>query len=551
MADTAIQDNKVQSGVDDINQNFKERDVQKTAKKLNIPYVNLLTTPINPDYAQVITKLEAEESGAAIFFRSGKRVRLAISDPNNPKLEAVVNSLKEREFEVNVNLASEESVKSAHKIFYTEQYEQKKDIIDNQVVDKDLGSFVDEIQNLGDLQEKIEQSTFDEGLNYIQVGGYKTKASDVHFQPEKDFTSVRFRIDGVLKTIFKIKNKSYEGILKEIKFLSHLKLNLTEVPQDGQYSFTINDRGINVRVSILPTSHGETCVLRLLDSNKTFQEFESLGFEGEALRHVKESVKLPHGMILVTGPTGSGKTTTMYSMLQSVDTQSKKVITLEDPIEYSLENITQSQVDPDKDYDFADGLRAILRQDPDVIMIGEIRDLETAETATQASLTGHLVISTLHTNSAVESIPRLVNMGVKSFILAPALDLIIAQRLVRNVCSDCSEEATLEGKEKEILEKALSSIESKGIDTPSSPKTIKHAKGCDKCSQTGFVGQLAITEVLRFDDGLRNLILENAPMPKIYEYIEKDLKMLTLYEDGMLKVARGLTTLEEIIRVAA
>jgi type IV pilus assembly protein PilB len=256
-------------------------------------------------------------------------------------------------------------------------------------------------------------------------------------------------------------------------------------------------------------------------------------------------------MILVTGPTGSGKTTTLYTMLQQVDTDAKKVITLEDPIEYNLPGISQSQIQEDKEYDFASGLRAILRQDPDVIMVGEIRDLETAETAAQASLTGHLVISTLHTNSAVESIPRLVNMGLKSFILAPALDLIIAQRLVRKLCDHCAEARPITETERAHISEQLEKMKAKGIEAPPIPETIKHNKGCEVCGNSGFKGQVAIAEVLRFNEGLRNLILEGKPMPELYGFIDRECGMLSLHEDGILKVLRGMTTLEEVERVAA
>jgi type II secretory ATPase GspE/PulE/Tfp pilus assembly ATPase PilB-like protein len=300
----------------------------------------------------------------------------------------------------------------------------------------------------------------------------------------------------------------------------------------------------------MPSHYGETAVMRLLDSRRAFEEFATLGYEGEALKNVLESMKLPDGMILVTGPTGSGKTTTMYSMLQSVDNQAKKIITLEDPIEYDLAGITQSQVNPDVNYTFSNGLRAILRQDPDIIMVGEIRDLETAETAAQASLTGHLVISTLHTNSALESIARMMNMGVKSFILAPAIDLIIAQRLVRRLC-ECAEDKPITETEKQQIEQTMQSVRGKGIEIASVLSTLKHPVGCDKCGQLGYRGQIAIAEVLRFTAGLRDLILESRPMSEVYAYVSAHNKMVTLQEDGVLKVLKGVTTLEEIYRVAA
>ena len=542
---------KAQAGMQDINQQFKERDVQAKASLLKIPYVNLINFPLNPDLAQVITREESETVHTVPFFKSGKKLRLAVVDPELPEAKAFIEKMKEQGHDVSISLCSEESLKSGQAIYFTDQYQKRHAPVENIVEEQDLGSFAAEVQNLNQLKDKIEQSNYDEALNYVQVGGYRTHASDIHFQPEEKDVLVRFRIDGVLTPVFNLSRKIYEGILKQIKHLSRLKMNIVNMPQDGQYSFNINKRQINVRVSILPSHYGETCVMRLLDAQKTFAGFDQLGYDGEALRNIKEAVQLPHGMVLVTGPTGSGKTTTMYSMLQTVDTKAKKVITLEDPIEYNLQGITQSQVNPDVGYDFSSGLRAILRQDPDVIMVGEIRDFETAETAAQASLTGHLVISTLHTNSAIESIPRLVNMGVKSFILAPALDLIVAQRLVRKLCPYCAKENPISEIERQHIAQILDSIKAKGLEIPAIPEILKTPVGCNKCGKTGFLGQIAIAEVLRFNQELRDLILKNAAMPDIYDYISKHCKMLNLHEDGILKVVRGTTTLDEVYRVAA
>jgi type IV pilus assembly protein PilB len=541
---------KVQNEIRDINQEFKEREVQANAKKLDLPYVNLINAPINPDFGRLLTQGDSEKANAVVFFKTGKKIRLAVTDPDSPETKSLTERLKQEKYEVNISLCSEESLKSAQKIYFRGIYE-KTEALETVVEEKDLGSYTEEIRNLGELRDKIEASTYDRALNLIQVGGYKTKASDIHFQPEEKHVLVRFRIDGILKPVFNLSREIYEGIAKQIKQLSHLKLNVTNVPQDGQYSFVINKRKINVRVSVLPSHFGETCVMRLLDTQMTFETFENLGFEGEALRNLQEAVKLTHGMILVTGPTGSGKTTTMYSMLQSIDTKAKKIITLEDPIEYNLEGITQSQVNPEAEYNFATGLRAILRQDPDVIMIGEIRDIDTAETAAQASLTGHLVITTIHTNSAIESLARLVNMGVKSFILAPAIDLVIAQRLVRKLCPDCAGSRGITKTEKEHIQLIFDSLQAKGLKIPSMPSELKYPKGCGKCSDTGFLGQIAIVEVLKFNQELRDMILENKPMPAIYDYINKNLKMISMHEDGILKVVRGITTLDEVYRVAA
>lgn len=532
---------------EEVKQQFKERAIQARAKELDMSYVNLITLPINPDVAKLITKEEAQEAKAALFFQSGKKLRIAVVDLNE-KAQALIEKLRKGGYWVEVNICSEESIAVAHKIYFTSQYK-KEEEQQREVKEEDLGSVADEIANLQEIKSKIEQASYSAALNYVQVGAFKTHSSDIHFQPEEKTVLVRFRVDGILQLVFELDHATYEGILKEIKYLSHLKLNITDIAQDGQYSFIINKRQINVRVSTLPTHYGEATVMRLLDTQRVNIPLEELGFEGEALKHMQEATQLTHGMILVTGPTGSGKTTTLYTLLQSIDTKSKKIITLEDPIEYNLPGISQSQINEDKGYDFASGLRAILRQDPNVIMIGEIRDLETAETAAQASLTGHLVLSTLHTNSALESIPRLVNMGVKTFILAPALDLIVAQRLVRKLCT-CAESKVITEAEKSYLSDVMEAVKKKGIEPPAMPNELKHPKGCEKCGNSGYMGQVAISEVLKFDQAMRDMILTNKPMTELYDYINKNSRMLTLQEDGALKVARGVTTMEEVDRVA-
>ena len=549
MAQGQTDNRRLTKGVEAVNQQFKERDVQAKAKALGISYINLLAMPINPDLADTLAKADALEAGAVLYFQVGKKLRLAVLDPNAEKTKALADRFRQNGYTVEISLCSEESLKAGHKIYFTETY-QKQEELKNVVEEEDLGTTMKEIESLNDLKARIEAASFDKALNYIQVGAYKTHSSDIHFEPEETRVQVRFRIDGVLQPVFDITPKAYSGVLTEIKYLSHLKLNIGNLPQDGQYSFIVNARQINVRVSTLPTHYGEATVMRLLDSQRAEVTFEDLGFEGTALERIKGATHLAHGMILVTGPTGSGKTTTLYSMIQCIDTKAKKVITLEDPIEYNLPSVSQSQVEEEKGYTFAGGLRSILRQDPDVIMVGEIRDTETAETAVQASLTGHLVFSTLHTNSAIESIPRLLNMGVKSFVLAPALNLIVAQRLVRKLCPVCSTTSPITDVEKRHMAEVLEALQQRGIAVPAIPTELRRPKGCPACSETGFKGQVAIAEVLPFDQGLRDLILGNAPMPEVYAYIEKNLKMATVHEDGILKVARGLTTLEEVDRVA-
>lgn len=553
MADQPLQPpttSKIQSQIANMKQLAKEKDIQGKAKKMGYQYVNLLRFAVNPDLASFIPKEKSLKAKAAAFFRSGKKVRLAVLNPDLPATKALITELKIKGYVVSVIMCSRESLANAQAVYDRHQKQVHGEVVNTEVKEEEIKTTASELNALEGLKHEIETGVSDDALNTIQVGAYKVNASDIHFQPQEKDVLVRFRIDGILRQVFTLNTHTYEGILKQIKYQAHLKLNLTKVPQDGQYSFLINERKINVRISTMPSHYGETIVMRLLDSNRTFESFENLGYEGEALNNLKNALNLPHGMILITGPTGSGKTTTMYSLLQSVDTKAKKVITLEDPIEYDLEGITQSQVDEEQSYDFPTGLRAILRQDPDIIMVGEIRDLETAETAAQASLTGHLVISTLHTNSAIEALSRLSNMGIKNYILAPALDLIVAQRLVRKLCENCAVESPITDKEKDEIHLAMDSIARKGLPLPKVPTTLKHYKGCDRCANLGYVGQIAISEVLKFDQKLRDMLLEQRPMPEVQKYVDEHLKMITLHEDGILKVMKGLTTFEEVYRVS-
>ncbi len=532
-----------------VNQAFKERDIQARARKAGLPYVYLVNVPLNPDLAKLLPQEDAEKALAVPFFHSGKRLKVAVADPARAETVAVLEGLGRR-FLIETHLASEESVQSGMRIYAlavrggAPEPEAVSEV--HEIGADETAAFSEE------ARKRVEGSAADVSLDFLQAAAFRAGASDMHFQPEEGSVLLRVRIDGVLRPVLTFSREAYVGLLRQIKYLAHLKLNVTAVPQDGQYRFFFQAKPVNVRVSMMPSHYGETCVLRLLDPAKAFMKFGDLGFEGEALKQMERAVRLPHGMILVTGPTGSGKSTTMYAMLQEVDIREKKVITLEDPIEYPLSGITQSQVNPEAEYNFMNGLRAILRQDPDVIMVGEIRDLETAETAAQAALTGHLVFSTLHTNSTVESISRLTNMGVKTFILAPAIDLIIAQRLVRKLCTQCRKPRAPTDAEREHITQVLESVRAKGApDVPENPAQIFEAAGCEACGKSGYKGQIALVEALAFDSGLRDLVLESKPLSEIYAYVSEKMRLVLLHEDGILKVARGVTSLEEAYRVAA
>ncbi len=522
-----------------INRDFEEKNTLKKAKELGISYVNIGKTPINPDYLKIIPCEESQKARAVAFYRVGDKLRVALEDPENPETKKTLETLKSKDYKININLASPSGITEVIKIYQDLQIYRKKEIVES-VEEKSIKTYEKEIAELSSLGEKISTVPAEEALNLINIGAMKTKASDVHYEPTDGNTMVRFRIDGVLYKVFELKSKDYKNILNQIKYTTKMKLNISDVPQDGRYNFPYNDRKIDVRVSVIPTETVESIVCRFLDSGKEFTSFEDLGFEDKNLEKMHELTKISHGMILITGPTGSGKTTTLYSLLQGFNSPEKKIITLENPIEYHLDGIVQSQINEKGDYNFASGLRSILRQDPDIVMIGEIRDLETADTAAQAALTGHAVLSTLHTNGAIESIPRLINMGMEPFVIAPALDTIIAQRLVRKICKNCGKLEPITEQEKKEFEETSKDIKI--------PETVYHAQGCDKCSNTGYLGRLVIVEMVTIDEELEELILNKAPIAKLIEAARKK-GFTTMKENGFKKVAEHHTTVEEVHRV--
>ncbi len=534
-----------------INRSFKEKATMQRAGELGIPYINIGVTPINPDLLRMIPPETAKKALIMPFFKVGKKVRVAVVDPNNPETKIVIKQLTDAGYELSFHLVSDDGIMEAMKLYETEQYKIKK-VITTTLSEEKIKAYEQEIQQLADLKNKLKTINSEEGVYLISVGALKTGASDIHFEPEENTVRVRFRIDGVLHTIFEIDKAVYTNLVNQIKYQCKMKLNINNEPQDGRYSFTVNDRKVDVRVSDLPTEYGETFVCRLLDSKRHLADFEEMGFWGENLSHMERLAKISHGMILITGPTGSGKTTTLYTMLDKFNKPEEKVITLEDPIEYHLAGISQSQINEKRGYDFAGGLRAVLRQDPDVIMLGEIRDLPTAETAAQAALTGHVLLSTLHTNSAIESIPRLVNIGLPPFMVAPALNTIIAQRLVRKICPACQKMELVPAAELDEIKKMVESIQKirPSLNDLIVPEELPRAAGCDICSHTGYKGRICAVEILNIDFEMRDLILNKMSSTKMIEAARRK-GMLTMREDGILKVLKGLTTLEEVHRVTA
>jgi len=384
------------------------------------------------------------------------------------------------------------------------------------------------------------------------AGALRIEASDIHFEAEEEQIRLRFRVDGILQDVTDLPIGLYRSILSRIKILSELKINIHNVPQDGRFSIIIDKEEIEVRTSIIPGPYGENIVLRVLNPKTIGLELEDLGLEKYALETIQKELKRPNGMIVNTGPTGSGKTTTLYAFIKKINKPEIKIITLENPIEYHLKGIEQTQIKPDKGYTFASGLRAILRQDPDVILLGEIRDNETAETAIHAALTGHLVFTTLHTNDAAGAIPRLVDMKVNPKLIPPALNLVIAQRLVRRVCKNCAKkykpDQKIKKQLKEILNTVPTNIKSEYPKINENLIILKPGQGCNKCNGTGYKGRIAVMELFVIDKEMEKLIIKS---PSIVEIQETAVKkgMVTMKQNAILKLLNKITTLEEIERV--
>jgi len=385
-------------------------------------------------------------------------------------------------------------------------------------------------------------------LSIIVTEAVRIGASDLHFEPARKILRVRFRADGNLYTTVLLPLEIHLPIVSRIKIMSNLKIDELRIPQDGRFRSIIDERVVDFRVSTFPTSHGEKVAIRILDSTTGLLSIQQLGMSDVATNTIKEAIKKPYGMILITGPTGSGKTTTLYAMLQLLNKDGVNLVTLEDPVEYTLEGVNQSQVLPEIGYTFAKGLRHIVRQDPDIIMVGEVRDTETAELAVHAALTGHLVLSTLHTNNAAGVIPRLIDLGVQKFLLPSSINIMIAQRLVRRLCPHCKKEKVLSIKESQKIDSVLSGLKSEDLAKYNikKPYKIYESVGCEECNNRGFKGRVGIYEILLMNKEIEEIIHNNFSESRLMVAMQNQ-GMLTLSQDGVLKVLLGLTTLEEVL----
>jgi type IV pilus assembly protein PilB len=529
-----------------LSSNFTERELLKVnAEFWGLSYIDLSEYTVDKSLYDLLPVNIMKRYVLVPFENNNNVISIAVSDPNNYNaIQALKFVLQEKSLKFELYVATALDINRLLKDFDTLTNAVKENIQEF----KEKNEQTQELPDVSDVnKENLETAPIIKIVSVIVKTAVMGGASDIHIEGSEEAVRVRFRIDGVLHTSLILPKDLYSAIVARIKILSNLKIDEQRKPQDGRFSIIEQDKKIDFRVSTFPTQYGEKVVLRILDTSNGIRSLESLGFIGPKAEMVQEAINKPFGMILLTGPTGSGKSTTVYTLLAQVNTEDINIVTLEDPIEYYLPGINQSQVRPDINYTFATGLRSILRQDPDVIMVGEIRDGETAGLAVQSALTGHIVFSTLHTNDSPGAIPRLIDMGVEPFLISASLQVVIAQRLARKLCPECKQEITFSDQEQQYIKDSLSTLDEdyiRSVYTGSFDKGYKPV-GCTKCNN-GFKGRMAIFEVVSMTEDLRAIIEKNTGGDELINYLQSN-NYVTLKQDGIFKVLMGYLSLTELL----
>src|SRR3989344_2382247 len=541
---------------------FREKEAedlaQMLAEKYGLPYADLSRMTIDLDALKIVAEKDARAGKLAVFQKVAKRLQVAVLNPELPKTKEPLKNLSDEGFETELFLVSEAGLERAWARYkeipaFEEMSAGLIDISPEKLEDfeKKTATIAGFTALLDEYVKTGKARKVSEIVEVVLAGALSLDASDVHFEPREAKTQMRLRLDGVLHEAGALTKAVYGLVLSRIKLLAEMKLNVHDRAQDGRFTVRTKNMDMEVRVSALPAPFGETLVLRVLNPKNISITMNDLGMHPEFLKTVESELKRPNGMILTTGPTGSGKTTTLYTFIKAVNKTDIKIVTIEDPIEYRLSGISQTQVEPGKDYTFANGLRSILRQDPDIILVGEIRDLETAEIAMHAALTGHLVFSTLHTNNAAGTIPRLIDLKADPTIIAPAINMAMAQRLVRKLCPKCKKEAKPDEKEKDAILKAMKEMPDKyKPDTAKKDLLIWKPVGCKECNGIGYKGRIGIFEAFLVDDSVEKAILARPPESELKEAMKRQ-GMITMFQDGVIKILLGQTSLEELLRVAS
>ncbi len=539
--------------VGDLLKREEEELVQLLSGKYGIEYIDLTVNSINTDALRLIEENTARQNKMAAFALIDKKVKIATRIPEDPKVQEILNNLKAKGLLPVLYICSTVSLEKAWNSYkdLSFAYESKAGSLEvasdeiSEIIEKANGlpTIISILENTLSMKKSYRVSRI---LETILAGALATGASDIHIEPEEDYIRLRYRLDGVLVKVLDFDADTYGLLLSRVKLLSGLKLNIKKDSQDGRFSVHVKDMDIEIRTSILPGAYNESIVMRILNPKSIGVPLEELGIPPKLLDIILKEIDKPNGMLLTTGPTGSGKTTTLYAFLKKAHNPTVKIITIEDPIEYHLQGIVQTQVN-DKGYTFLDGLRAALRQDPDIIMVGEIRDGETAAIAINSALTGHLVFSTLHTNSAAGSFPRLIDLKVNPKIISSAINIVLAQRLVRKLCEFCKKPVPIDGENKIMIDQIISTIYDKN-DIPPIPANIFVASECEKCNHTGYKGRIGIYEGILMTPEV-NATLENNPSADQIEKAAAPQAILTLKQDGIIKILQGTTSFDELQRV--
>ena len=544
--------------LDDLHKQEEEQLVASLAQsKYNLPYIDLYRLGIDNEALRAIPEKDARAMKVAPFKLVGKSIYIAVRSPSPELLSKLKEDMERRNLVAvfyMVSIASLEKVWSRYKEISMAESSQVGGLEISLEILKDTAKNINRMQDI----EKLINAALEDNkihkisriLEIILAGAIAIKASDIHIEPEKDKCRLRLRLDGVLQDVNFFESDVYQLLNSRIKLLSGMKLT-SKLAQDGRFNIMEGEEEISIRSSLIPGSYGESIVMRILDPKAIQVKFEELGIEPYLFKIAQEEIAKPNGLILVTGPTGSGKTTTLYAFLRKIYSTEINIITIEDPVEYHLDGITQTQVNLKKEYTFPEGLRSALRQDPDVIMVGEIRDGETAEIAVQSSLTGHMVFSTLHTNNAAGVIPRLIDLGVNPKILVSALSLSIAQRLVRKLCVFCKKESTPTGEEAKTIQTILEGMKEEGKDlTKYNIKNeasfkIFSAVGCEKCNNIGYTGRIGIFEAIKTDEAIEKIMPEN-PSEREIKKVASAQGILSMRQDGVIKILNGITSIVEV-----
>jgi type IV pilus assembly protein PilB len=551
-------DEKEKKEFADIRKNEEEALVQALAEsKYGIPAINLGGMPIDNDALRSISEKEARDQEIAPFKLLGKDIHVAIRSPQPAKMENLKKYFQDHSYIPHFYMASLSSLEKVWERYKEISYASESKAGSIAIEGGALKKIMEGVKNIDDIKNKIIEVQKDKShttshiLEIALAGAIAINASDLHFEPEEHTVRLRFRLDGILQEVMEIDPAIHKFLNSRIKLLSGLKITAQSMAQDGRFSIYLDQEEISLRVSLIPGAYGESIVMRILNPKSIRVKLEEMGIEPKLFEVFMREIKKPNGLILLTGPTGSGKTTTLYSFLQKIYSTEIKIITIEDPIEYHLPGITQTQTENEKGYTFLEGLRSALRQDPDVIMVGEIRDGETAKIAVESALTGHLVFSTLHTNNAAGVIPRLIDLDVNPKILVSALSLSIAQRLVRKLCVNCKQEKEISEEEMKIITKIRENAKAHnkdfvnyGIDA-NAPLKIYKAVGCSECNNTGYKGRMGIFEAIHNDAKIQEIIPRNPSEREIKE-VAANQGSLDMKEDGIVKVLKGVTSYDEV-----